>query len=1623
MRCVRRSVLAAPCAALAVLVLLLGFGTAAVLHADDWPMYRHDAARSGITSEDVQPPLTECWVFAPRRGPEQAWDPPKPEPTEGILELPRVHFDDAFHVAVAGDALYFGSSSENKVYCLDAATGNIRWTRRLGGPVRLAPTVCNGRVYVGSDDGYAYCLDAENGKTIWTFKAAPHEEKLLGSGKMISLWPLRTGVLVDDGVAYFSAGIFPMEGVYFYAVNAEDGTLIWKNDTCGETHQSAVSPQGYLLASATDLFVPMGRTSPAAFDRVTGVMRYTSSFGKTVGGTSAILVGDRVFTGTEEIMAFDQKSPKARFAWYGGRQLLVTPDTAYMATEKELIALNRTTYPKLSLKRVSLAAQVEKIKSPLALARKRVSKHKAQIKGHEETIATLQKQIADLTEKGKERDAIAIQDQLAKVMKTLAAEQKSLDAAQSEVDKLTEQHDAMKEQLKEADEVLASCSQWRTPCDCSQSLILAGKVLYVGGENKVIAIAPEDGKDLWSAAVNGKAEGLAVASGKLFVSTDSGAIHCFGAGGAKAVGKVTEPTESNPYPGDELGAICRAAAAEIVRRTGVKRGYALVLGNGTGRLAYELARRTDLRICAVEPDSEKADAACKALDAAGLFGSRVTVDVYPYDKIPYADYFANVIVSEEALVSGKLEFGAAEAFRMLKPLGGAICIGQPEGTGGKLTQQSLKQWLAAAALEGGGISADKGTWLTFTRGPLPGAGKWTHQYAEPGNTACSDDQIVKAPLGLLWFGSPGPTRIFNRHRRAAAPLAINGRLFIQGEGVIMAYDSYNGLELWEKEIPGLERLNISMDCGNLAADDKDIFVAVKDQCHRMNQATGEIEQTYGLPKAEDDQPCQWGLVVRLGEMLYGTRTQGRAMCDCLFAVDIANGEIKWTYAGKQISQASLSFGDGKAFFADREVSDDDRRQALEDRIEAAARLSGAERIKAEREMKSTDVRAIVALDAATGKVVWRKAMDLTGIGQGAYWQAVATMHKNGVLMLFGIYSDGHFWKEFFAGEFESRRVVAIDGANGETLWTKHIGYRVRPLIIGDTFHAEPWAYDLRTGEQKMRIHPITGRKDPWQFARPGHHCGCPAASPNMLFFRSGTFGYYDLVNDYGTMHWGAQRTGCWINFLPANGVLNFPEGSAGCMCPFPNQCTYVFKHRERNRAWAQYSAVGEPIPVKHLAINLGAPGDRRDKDGTLWLSFPRTAGSLVYKFDMELQGIPGTPGGAYFKKNSDTAQMEGTDSPWIFASGYLGLLQCAIPLLSNEDGEALYTVRLAFADLDNTEPGERVFDIKLQGKVVAKNFDIVKEAGGGNRAVVKEFCEIPVADKLKIGFVAKAKKPDTRQMPVVQGIEVVREKMLGLGCALPSFQLNNNEPEQTGELRFVNNTEEDFDGIIRLDAPEGFSALPREVPLRLLSGDRTSLEMTVKLAKEMPAGKYEVAVKLVRRDGSIESERAAQIEHMADRGRVVIQAAEDAHVGKSSPDTNAGAQALLNVDGGDKKMEDEHHSIAYLKFPLNIPGKPVSAVLRLYNGGNPSGDSGQVRLVTTPWSESEVTYTNRPDLGDVLAKIGKVSEYQVVELPLKVDLEGMRELSVAIEPTGCDGIGYISKEGKRPAELIVDYEP
>ena len=1577
--------------------------------AADWPAYQHDVARSAVTSEDLKLPLSGDWTRKQRHAPVPAWEDPKPVPIEGYLETPRLRFDDAFHVVVANGRLYFGSSADNKVYCLDAATGRERWSVITGGPIRFAPQVWQAKVYVPSDDGFVYCLNASDGALVWKFHAAPQDERLLGNGRMISRWPLRTGVLVDDGVAYCTAGIFPSEGAYVYALRADDGKVIWQRDT------EDMVLQGYLLASPTTLFAPMGRVSPCGLDRRTGkVVMGRPNFGKGTGGSYALFADGAVFSGSQQLMGYRPEPKPAGVAWFPGRRLVVTPDVSYMASDTEIWAIDRKSY---AAKSMALRSAIGRHKGTGGKLKRKLrplkSKHKAiaaAIEQDQAALAELRKQAKPWSDSAKKQMGeterkIADQSRQLKIVKKRTA---GIDA---QIAKL-----AVSEREAHAT-LVTTCVKWRIATDTHEAMILAGRTIFAGGKGKVVGIDAGTGEEVWSTEVDGKARSLAVASGGLFVSTDTGAIYCCTPDGPAQPTQVRPPANPSPYPKDELTPVFGAAAEAILRQTGITRGYCLVLGCGTGRLALELARRTDLMIYGVEADGGKVELARKALDAAGVYGARVCVDQWPLARVPYADYFANLVVSETALTSGQMPSGAHEAWRMLRPLGGQICIGQPpeaKGVARPVGAIALRSWAQGAGMETMDVTQQRGAWLRVVRGRLPGTTDWTNQYADAGNTACSMDQQVRSPLGVLWFGGPGPGKMVNRHASAAAPLCVDGRLLVQGENVLMAYDAYNGLKLWEREVPGAMRTGLKVESGNLAAHGGSLFAAVKDKCLRVDPATGRTTAVYEMPASTDSQPRKWGYLASTDSMLVGSMSSYGRTSHTLFGIDLATDKRQWVHRGTSIQHIAIAAGDGRVFFVDSSLA--------EERQRAARRGKTPPR----------DVRQITALDVRTGKVRWTRPVDVTDcvkVGKGG--GELTVMYRDGALFLCGQPANGHFWDEFLAGDFSRRSVISLSAEDGKEVWSGKLGYRSRPIAMADTLIGEPWAYDLHTGKAKTRVSPVTGLEEKWQMARPGHHCGPMVASANTIFCRSGVIAYYDLAGDHGTTHFTGQRPGCHVNFIPANGLLLVPEASSGCMCAFPSMCTVVFKQRPGGSVWGRYSLAGAMKPVKHMAINFGAPGDRKDSRGTLWLAYPRPSTDELIRFrrpggwlDLPLSFHESIlPGGGFFRRNPDLATVGRTDSLWLFSSGCVGLARCTIPLVGEGQAPGVYTVRLSFVEPTHDRRGQRVFGIKLQGKTVANAFDVCSAAEGRNRAVTREFKGVAVSDALRVELVSELKDPKPEQSPIISAMEVQRTRTLRACVTAPTFHVGDYGPRQTCDVTVTNYGHDEFVGVLRVDCPAAMRVTPRETPVRIAVKGKAKVTLTASVATKGDPQDYSMSLRLFGQDAAVAFEQTGTIRYAGSAREVVVYAIGDAHVPKRSPKSNYGTGRTLMHDGGGGELRDSGHSLVYLKFALDVPGRVASLKLRLRVSdarAMGSHDAGDIYLVTGDWDEKSITYARQPELGERIGKLGKIAAGELVERSLRVPAHEMKMIGLALVPTTPDGTRFMSRESGDGPALIVE---
>jgi outer membrane protein assembly factor BamB len=114
-------------------------------------------------------------------------------------------------VSIEGDGVY-ATSGLGDVAALDAATGAVRWTVRLASPLRGAPTVAFGNVFVMSQDNQLFALRATDGNREWQEAGAAAPGSVFG----VAAPAAGQGTIV----AGFSTG-------ELYAYRYENGRSLW----------------------------------------------------------------------------------------------------------------------------------------------------------------------------------------------------------------------------------------------------------------------------------------------------------------------------------------------------------------------------------------------------------------------------------------------------------------------------------------------------------------------------------------------------------------------------------------------------------------------------------------------------------------------------------------------------------------------------------------------------------------------------------------------------------------------------------------------------------------------------------------------------------------------------------------------------------------------------------------------------------------------------------------------------------------------------------------------------------------------------------------------------------------------------------------------------------------------------------------------------------------------------------------------------------------------------------------------------------------------------------------------------------------------------------------------------
>ncbi len=217
----------------------------------DWFAYRGGNEHNGSSKVPLSRAMLSLWTW-----PDAATDAAGAQ--EGRCQST---------APVAAWGKLFLGGDDGKVRAFDAVTGTPLWTFATAGAILQPPTLWKGRVFVGSGDGYVYALDAGTGQLAWRFRAAPAERRTMIYGLLGSTWPVNSGVVIKNGVAYFAAGIIDYDGTYVYAVDAETGALRWANNSSGHLDKAlrkGVSAQGNVTLLGDALWLGAGNVMPPA---------------------------------------------------------------------------------------------------------------------------------------------------------------------------------------------------------------------------------------------------------------------------------------------------------------------------------------------------------------------------------------------------------------------------------------------------------------------------------------------------------------------------------------------------------------------------------------------------------------------------------------------------------------------------------------------------------------------------------------------------------------------------------------------------------------------------------------------------------------------------------------------------------------------------------------------------------------------------------------------------------------------------------------------------------------------------------------------------------------------------------------------------------------------------------------------------------------------------------------------------------------------------------------------------------------------------------------------------------------------------------------------------------------
>ncbi|MCK5853005.1 PQQ-binding-like beta-propeller repeat protein, partial [bacterium] len=1094
---------------------------------NDWPQYKNDNYRSGRSPIAVfDKTFGQKWVNTAPQVPSPAWYGPAKEDAYALSgPLPSMRdYDLAYSPIIVNGLIYYGSSADDALHCLNAETGEEEWIYITDGPIRIGPTYLNGSLYFGSDDGYAYSIDASSGELNWKFSPSGSKKKLLNNNRLISFWPIRTGVLIEDGIAYFGASLLPWKKSYLCAIDAESGDLGRQGTYVKELEN--VTFEGSMVSSGDRLIQPQGRVSPVFINRGSGKIegRLPGS-----GGCFVLVTPDNhiIHPQTSRYISIEetvrgQKKPDY-MSFKGGKEMVVAGQSSYVLSDHSISAYNRKTNEVIwvngnyNAHRIIMADTVLFAGATDTVYAVSISSGrplwKGKVEGTVYAMAAGDSALFVSTNEGK----------IYCFSKGFSAEQK---LGKNQNDPFL----------------------WPEEEKNSKPLnIKSGPYVdYIDQHNILLrfnTFTPEKCRVYWKS--NGNFERAmykddsAKKDHKYTIPVRKDFIYKYRITSGAKISPVFEHDNFFNFSPQKIALPenlfkdknISHYVDDIIGQMDREKGLCLILGFSGTQLPLEIAQKTLFDMIVLDDSPKKIDEFRNQLQKEGVYGHRISA--YTVDDLNKTLLQSDIA---DLLICSGYNNNFDEIARLTAPYGKAVYItGNNENELWELIDKKMSASEFDWQVDETVVKLGSKLAVILTKKEPQSAGVWTHQYGKPDNSSFGGENMWGSTSSdefeVQWMGRPGPRFQTDRNGRKPAPLAINGKLFVQGNQRIAAINAYNGTVLWSMDIPGMLRMNVNHDCSNWAADEKQIYTIVKDKLLIINQEDGNIEKELDVP-TEVRSKFDWEYIAASDGMFvvslspknsnytdyyggYGWYdavkgpTTDKVMSAALYAYQAGNDQLKWKYEYRHsmIINPTIIIYDKKIFFVESHST-----------FPLTDKKRGSENI-----FKKL---FLVSLNIKDGSLNWRKAIDNVP-GIAAYYMAAG--------------SERIVIESSYNGKYYLYNYKTSDGGlvwKTDLNWfnNNHGGHLSIPAIAGNRLMVKPALYNLRTGERLS-----------YDVPKAGHGCASYALSEQSVFYRGGSITQFNFDTRMFSK-WERLRPDCWISTVPALGMVLSPEGGGGCSC-------------------------------------------------------------------------------------------------------------------------------------------------------------------------------------------------------------------------------------------------------------------------------------------------------------------------------------------------------------------------------------------------------------------------------------------------------------------------------------------